>query len=185
MVLCNVAKRKRKSSRNQKTANEVQKRTNQYARTIEIVTYCQHRYGQLSYKIALALALFFLEHFHEKQNSTWTCYVRVFALYACQHQYAYQPSLQTKKNDRFTQTKHDPIFYCCSFLFLFFFILSHSQRTVLCSVFCALIFLKTENTHRDINFDCQIEIFVGYIFIMCSAIFMTLFGVDTQHNKPK
>lgn len=70
---------------------------------------------------------------------------------------------------------------CCRLLFLCL-PYSLSDKWTFCVVYFVQSFFSRK-IHIDINFYCQIGISVGYIFIMCSAIFMTLFGAYTLHNK--
>lgn len=171
------SKTKSKPKAKKKSFRKVQRgtKTDQYARTIEIVTYCQHRYSKLSYQTALA-------HFFRQ------CTFALLAMFVCLHDMlvsasaANQPSASPKRK-RFTQTKHDPIFYCCPFLLIFpLFFPSLTLSGHFCVVACIFLhafFSRQHTQSRSINFYCQIEISVCYIFIMCSAIFMTLFGVYT------
>lgn len=87
-----------------------------------------------------------------------------------------------KPEKRFTETWQDPIFCCCLLLILFF------SLNWLFYVHCTVYFrraLFSRKIHIDINFYCKIEIFILYIFIMCNAVFMSIFGAYIAQNTNK
>lgn len=91
------------------------------------------------------------------------------------------PPPDQKKHDFLKLNTTQYFAACCRLLFLCL-PYSLSDNWTFCVVYFVQSFFSRK-IHIDINFYCQIGISVGYIFIMCSAIFMTLFGAYTLHSK--